>query len=160
KQFFHELQKEVIKQTCVRLGNAPRDLGVEAHGGNVSENDITAKLENRIIDIAKYVVTAQDETNRIAGKLDKTYVEVPAYKFDQETRVAAAKMLGEKNGSYADWSDDAKSDLNNQLKKQVEEALGLPHFKDFTVSMLTRPLRNWYQQQQEILGMWPTEPGS
>ncbi len=160
-KFFEDLEKELIKQTCVHLGDAPRDLGVEAGaGGTVSEDDITAKLEQRIIEIAKYVVTAQNETNRIAGKVDKSYVEVPVYKYDQETRLAAAKMLGEKNGSFAGWADDAKSDLNGQLKKQIEDALSIPHFKDFAVSMLSRPLRDWYQQQQEILNLLPPAPGS
>lgn len=161
RKFFEELEKELIKQTCLGLANAPRDLGVEAaSNGTVSEDDITAKLEQRIIEIAKYVVTAQSETNRIAGKVDKSYVEVPVYKYDQETRLAAAKMLGEKSGSFADWADDAKADLNSQLKKQIEDSLNISHFKDFTVSLLSRPLRDWYQQQQEILNLLPPAPGS
>jgi hypothetical protein len=161
RKFFEELQKELIKQTCRRLADAPRNLGVEAGAnGTVSEDDITTKLEQRIIEIAKYVVTAQSETNRIAGKVDKSYVEVPAYKYDQETRLAAAGMLAEKNGSFAGWSDDAKGDLNNQLRKQIEDALNIPHFKDFAVSLLSRPLRDWYQQQQQILNLLPPAPGS
>ena len=161
RKFFEDLEKELIKQTCLRLADAPRDLGVEAGvGGTVSEDDITAKLEQRIIEIAKYVVTAQNETNRIAGKVDKSYVEVPVYKYDQETRLAAARMLDGKNGSFAGWADDAKSDLNNQLRKQIEDSLNIPHFKDFAVSMLSRPLRDWYQQQQEILNLLPPAPGS
>jgi len=31
--------------------------------------------------------------------------------------------------------------------------LNIDHFKDFKVSLLSRPLRDWYQQQQEILAM-------
>ena len=98
------------------------------------------------------------ETNRVSGKLDKSYVEVPAFKYDQETRVAAAKMLNEKTGSYKSWADDAKSDLNAQLKKQIEDALNISHFKDFQVSLLSRPLREWYQQQQELLALLPPNP--
>jgi hypothetical protein len=161
KKFFTELEKELIKQTCVRLENAPRDLGVEAGADETaSEDDITAKLENRIIEIAKYVIIARDETNRIAGKVDKSYVEVPVFKYDQDTRLAAAKMLNEKTGSFKGWADDAKSDLNSQLKKQIEEALNISHFKDFTVALLSRPLRDWYQQQQEILALLPAAPGA
>ena len=110
-----------------------------------------AKLEQRIIEVAKYVITAKSETNRISGRIDKSYVEVPEYKYDQETRLAAAKALNERTGSFKGWADDAKGDLNGQLKKQVEEAMNIAHFKDFKVSLLSRPLREWYQQQQEIV---------
>ncbi len=105
------------------------------------------------------MIVAKSETNRLDGKLDQSYVSVPLFKYDQDTRVAAAKMLGEKNGSFKGWSDDAKGDLNGQLKKAVENALGIDHFKDFKVSItLSRPLRDWYQQQQEILAMLPPSP--
>jgi len=45
------------------------------------------------------VVVAKSETNRIDGRLDESYISVPVFKYDQDTRVAAAKMLGEKSGS-------------------------------------------------------------
>ena len=61
--------------------------------------------------MAKLVITAKDETNRISGKLDKGYVEVPEYKYDQETRLAAARALKEKTGSFKGWAEDAKSEL-------------------------------------------------
>lgn len=157
REYFQKLEDEYVKQLCKRLEDAPRDLGSEAND-TIAEDDITAKLEHRIIEVAKQVITAQVETNHISGKVDKSYVEVPVYKYDQETRVAAAKALNEKTGSYKSWADDAKNDLNAQLKKQVEEALNISHFKDFQVSLLSRPLREWYQQQQEILGLLPTTP--
>jgi hypothetical protein len=157
KKYFDELEKELVKQICLRLENAPRDLGVEANE-NVGEDDIVAKLESRIIEVAKYVVLAKDATNRIAGKLDQGYVEVPVFKYDQDTRLAAAKMLNEKTGSFKGWADDAKGDLNSQLKKEIESALNISHFKDFKVSLLSRPLRDWYQQQQEILQLLPPSP--
>ena len=155
---FEKLEKEVVKHLCLRLENAPRDLGVEANGG-VAEDDIVAQLEQRIIAVAKYVVLAQSETNRVEGKLDKAYVSVPVFKYSQETRLAAAKMLNEKTGSYKDWADDAKGELNGSLKKTVQDAMNLDHFKDFKVSMLSRPLRNWYQQQQELLQLLPPGAG-
>ena len=83
---------------------------------------------------------------------------MPVFKYDQETRLAAARALGEKTGSYKSWADDAKSELNAQLKKQIEDSLNLAHFKDFQVSLLSRPLREWYQQQQELLALLPTTP--
>lgn len=157
KKYFEKLEDEYVKQLCKKLEDAPRDLGAEAND-TIAEDDITARLEQRIIDIAKTVLTARVETNRISGKVDKSFVEVAVFKYDQETRLAAAKALNEKTGSYKSWADDAKNDLNTQLKKQVEESLNIAHFKDFQVSMLSRPLRDWYQQQQEILGMLPTTP--
>jgi len=157
REFFGKLQDEYVKQLLKRLEDAPRDLGREAND-TIAEDDVTVKLEHRIIELSKQVILAQVETNHINGKMDKSYVEVPVYKYDQETRVAAAKALNEHTGSYKSWADDAKNDLNNQLKKQVEDALNISHFKDFQVSLLSRPLREWYQQQQEILGLLPTTP--
>ena len=151
----------MVKQICHSLANAPRDLGAEATAeGIVSEDDVTDKLEQRIIAIASYVITAQSETNRIAGKVDKSYVEVPVFQYDQETRLAALEMLGERNGSFAGWADDAKNDLNKQVRKEVEDALNISHFKDFAVSLLSRPLRDWYQQQQAILAGLPPGPNA
>ena len=154
KKYFEELEKELVKQICSKLENAPRNLGTEADGA-LGEEDIVAKLEQRIIEVAKYVITAKSETNRVSGRVDKSLVSVLEYKYDQETRVAAAKSLNEKTGSFKGWADDAKGELNGQLKKQVEEALNISHFKDFKVSLLSRPLREWYQQQQEILQLLP-----
>ena len=157
KKYFAELEKELVKQFCLRLENAPRNLGAEADGA-IGEEDIVAKLEQRIIEVAKAVITTRSETNHVVGKVDKSYVQVPEYKYEHETRLAAAKALNEKTGSFKGWADDAKSDLNGQLKKQVEESLNLDHFKDFKVSLLSRPLREWYQQQQEILQLLPAAP--
>jgi len=65
-------------------------------------------------------------------------VQVVEFKYDQETRLAAAKALNEKTGSFKGWADDAKADLNAQLKKQINEALNLEHFTDFKPSLLSR----------------------
>ena len=157
KKYFAELEKELVKQVCLKLETAPRNLGTEADGA-IGEEDIVAKLEQRIIEVAKSVITARSETNRVIGKVDKSYVQVPEYKYEHETRLAAAKALNEKTGSFKGWADDAKSELNGQLKKQVEEAMNIDHFKDFKVSLLSRPLREWYQQQQEILQLLPVAP--
>jgi hypothetical protein len=159
KKFFQELEREVVKQVCQRLANAPRTLGNEATGA-VGEEDIIAKLEQRIIELSKLVITSKDETNRLEGKVDKGYVQVASFKYDQETRMAAARALDDKTGSFRGWAEDAKSDINTQLKNDVEAALNLSHFKDFKVSLLSRTVREWYQKQQEILGLLPPAPGS
>ena len=98
---------------------------------------------------------AREETNRISGKVDKSYVEVPAFKYNQETRVAAAKALNQRTGSFKGWADDAKNELNAQLKKQVEEALNICALQGFPGFAASRPLREWYQQQQELLACCP-----
>ena len=99
------------KTLCLRLSNAPRDLHVEFSGA-VSDDDIVAKLEGRIIDFAKVVVMAKDETNRITGKIDKSFVQAPAFKYEQATRLAAVHMLNPNTGSFKNWADEAKADLN------------------------------------------------
>jgi hypothetical protein len=159
RKFFQELEKEVVKQACQRLTSAPRSLGNEATGA-VGEEDIIAKLEQRIIEMAKLVITSRDETNRLEGKLDKGFVQVSSFRYDQETRLAAARALDDKTGSFKGWAEDAKSELNTQLKNDVEAALNLSHFKDFKVSLLSRTVREWYQKQQEILGLLPPAPGN
>ena len=53
-------------------------------------------------------------------------------------------------------ADDAKAELTTQLKKQLDDALNLAHFADFRPSLLSRPLLEWYQQQQEILQLLRT----
>jgi hypothetical protein len=154
RTFFDELNKEVIRRVCKRLTSAPRNLDMEANG-EVSDDDALAKLDQRIIDLAKQVVTSQDTTNLIQGHEDKSIVSVPHFKFDHDTRLDAAKMLGPESGSYKGWADEAKSDLNTALKKEVDEALGLEHYKEFKASVLSRPLQEWYQEQQEILALLP-----
>ncbi len=139
RKFFEELDKEVVRDVCQRLTKAPRDLDLEANG-EVSADDALAKLDQRIIDLAKNVVTALDRTNLIQGREDKTIVSVPHFKYDHETRMNAAKMLGPDSGSYKGWSDEAKADLHDDLKKVVDEALGLDHYKDFKPTVLSAPV--------------------
>jgi hypothetical protein len=158
KVFFDQLEKETVKQVCLHLEDAPRNLGIEANG-SVGEDDAVTKLEQRIIELAKIVVMAKkDETNRISGKLNSARIEVVEFKYDQETRLAAAKALNERTGSFKSWAEDAKSDLNGDLKKDVEASLQIDHLKDFKVSQLSRPLREWYQEQQDILALLPAIP--
>jgi hypothetical protein len=156
--FFNEFETELIKQICQRLENADRSLGVTANDA-IEDGDNTAKLEQRIIDLAKLVLTAKDDSKRLKGKVDKSLVEIVDFKFEPDIRMAAAKMLNDKTGSFRGWSIDAKGDLNKQLKDDVEGALNIPNFKEFKESMLSRPLREWYLKQQDILALLPpTKP--
>lgn len=159
KEFFEALEKELVKEVCKRLTDAPRTLGAEASGG-AGEEDTIAKVEQRIIELAKLVITTKDDDKRVEGKVDKGFVEVTNYKYDQETRLAAAKALDDKTGSFKGWAEDAKSEINTQLKNDVEASLNLSHFKDFKVSLLSRSMREWYQKQQDVLGLLPPAPGS
>ena len=154
RKLFTELEEAVLARVLRAYENATRDLGLKAFGV-AGDDDVVDQLEKRIIELAKHVVTAKHETERIKGKLDKAHVEVVEFKFDQETRLAAAKALNEKTGSFPAWAADAKSALNKQLKDDVEGALNIANFKSFKDSMLSRPLREWYLRQQEILKLLP-----
>ena len=158
KKFFEEFEKEVVKQVVGRLENAPRDLGFEATG-TVSEDDAVSKLEHRIMDLARTVILAKNEAVHIKGKVDKSLVEVVDFKYDDETRLAAAKALNDKTGSFRGWATDAKGDLNKALKDEVEGALNSANLKEFKDSSLSRPLREWYLKQQDILALLPPKPG-
>ena len=157
KKFFEEFEKEVVKQVVGRLENAPRDLGFEATG-TVAEDDSVSKLEHRIMDLARTVILAKDESVHIKGKVDKSLVEVVDFKYDNETRLAAAKALNDKTGSFRGWATDAKGDLNKALKDEVEGALNSANLKDFKDSSLSRSLREWYLKQQDILALLPPKP--
>ena len=157
EKFFREFEKELVKQVCARLENSSRDLGIIAQE-NLEDADITAKLEQRIIDTARLVLTAKDETKRLKGKVDKSLVEVVDFRYEPEVRMAAAKMLNDKTGTYRGWATDAKGDLNKSLKDEIDGALNIANFKDFKDSMLSRTLREWYLKQQDILGMLPPKP--
>ncbi len=154
KRFFEEYEKEGVKRICLALEKANRDLGVEATGV-VGDDDCIAKLERRIIDFAKLVITAKNDEERRRGKVDKSFVEVIDYKYDLETRLAGARALGDAVGSFKGWATDAKGDLNKQLKDEVEAALNIQNFKNFQDSILSRPLRDWYMNQQAVLALLP-----
>ena len=154
RAFFTEFEKDVVRETLVRLEDAPRTLGYLATEG-LAEDDLTAKLEHRIIDLARTVITAKDDEKHIKGKVDKSLVEVIDFKYDNETRLAAAKALNDRTGSYRAWSIDAKGDLNKALKDEVEGALNIPNFKEFKEASLTRPLREWYLRQLDLLNLLP-----
>ncbi len=154
KKFFEEFEKGVLKRACQALEGAARDLGVQALE-NVGDDDIVANLEKRIIDLAKEVIMARNEEDRVRGKVDRAYVEVPDFKHDLETRLAAARMLADNIGSFKGWSLDAKGDLGRQLKETVDAALNAQNFRDFQETILSRPLRDWYMNQQAVLALLP-----
>ena len=153
---FDDLEEAVLHKVLQLYEKAPRDIGLKATG-NLSEDDVIAKLEGRIIDLAKEVITAQDKESRTSGKVDKAFVEVIDFKYEHETRLAAAKALNDKTGSFSAWSKEAKQKIHEELKKTVEESLNIGHFKKFKDSMLSRSLREWYLQQQAILKLLPSD---
>jgi hypothetical protein len=159
RRFFKELEEAVLRQVLTRLENAPRDLSREASETSaLADDDLVAQLERRIIDLARHVLLAKNDSARIRGKLDKSLVEVPDFRYAQETRMAAAKALNDKTGSFRGWATDAKGDLNKALKEDVDAALNIPNLKEFRDSQLSRPLREWYLRQQDLLLLLPPRP--
>ena len=158
QKFFEELEKQVVKRVGVLFEHSARDLGVEANK-SVADEDIVAQLEKRIVDFSKTVIMAKNEEERRKGKVDKSLVEVVDFKYDLETRLAAARALGDGIGSFKGWATDAKGDLNKQLKDDVEGALNIQNLKYFQESNLSRALREWYLDQQAILALLPPKKG-
>ncbi|MFM8360781.1 MAG: hypothetical protein ACKOET_19700, partial [Verrucomicrobiota bacterium] len=157
RRFFRELEEAVVRQVLVRLENAPRDLGREA-AGSVAEDDLVAQFERRLVELARHVVVARDESTRLKGRVDKSHVKVVDFKYDHDTRMAAAKALNDKTGSFRGWATDAKGDLHKALKDEVEGALNITNFKEFRDTQLSRPLREWYLRQQDLLALLPPKP--
>jgi hypothetical protein len=82
-------------------------------------------------------------------------MEVVDFKYDHETRLAAVKALNDKTGSFGSWAKEPKQKLHEELKKSVDEALNIDHFKEFDDALLSRSLREWYLQQQALLKLLP-----
>lgn len=153
-KMFKELEEAVVARVLVSYETATRDLGLQANDV-LAEDDAVSQLEKRVIELAKTVILAKDDTRRIKGKVDKANVEVAEFRYGIETRMAAAKALNDKTGSFAAWATEAKGDLNKALKEDVEAALTFNNSKTVQDSVLSRPLREWYLEQQELLKLLP-----
>ncbi len=152
KLYFDEFEKDVLKKICQRLEKSPRDLGVQALE-EVSDDDVVARLEKRIVDVAREVIMARNEERRHKGKVDKSLVEVVAFRYDLETRMSAARMLADGVGSFRSWAVEPRADLAKALKDAVDAGLNVQNMREFKESMLSRTLRDWYLNQQSVLGV-------
>ena len=152
---FAKLSDALVLEACNIFASVRRDLGVAANEV-LADNDIVSQLEKRIIEFAEKVILAKDQKKIIKGKINgKASVEVTGYKYAHPTRLAAARMLSDSIGSYKSWSKEGKSAINKKLKGEVEDVLLIKHLKSFKDSMLSRSLRKWYLDQQEILRLLP-----
>jgi hypothetical protein len=154
RQFFEQFAKEIVKRSVQALETTSRDLGVQATG-SVGDDDIISRFEQRIIDLSKAIIMAKEDSERRRGRVDKSLVEVIDFKYDHATRLAAARALNDNIGSFRGWAVDAKGALHRQLKDDVDAALNIQNLKNFQESSLSRPLRDWYLNQQAILALLP-----
>lgn len=153
KIYFEEFERQLIRRLLQTWASTKRDLGSKVEG-YVADDDIVAKLEKQIIAAAKLVVMSRDEKDpeaRIQGKVDKAFVEVIDFKYDLETRQEAAKMLADGAGSYPAWAKESRAAMGKELKSLVDSSLNINNFKDFSDGKLSRPLRDWYLDQQTLL---------
>ncbi len=151
---FDKLSEAIILEACNIFGSARRDLGLAAHE-SLHDDDIVFQLEKRIIEFAGNVILAKDKKKTVKGKLDGLPFEVPNYKYAHKTRIAAARMLSDGIGSYKSWSKEGKSALGKKFKDEVEKVLLIKKLKSFKDTMLSRSLRKWYLDQQEIMKLLP-----
>jgi hypothetical protein len=151
-KFFEEYEKECLKAVCGRLERSQRNLGVQAQE-EVADDDIVAKLERRIVDLSRELVMARSESKIHRGKVDKATVEVAEFRYDLETRMAASRMLNDGAGSFRKWCTEARTDLGKQLKEAVDGSLNIQNLKEFKEQMLSRTLRDWYLNQQSVIGV-------
>ncbi len=157
KLFFESFEKEFLKRVCAVLEKSPRDLALRALE-ELPEEDIVARMERRIFDVAREVILARNEEKRHKGRVDRATVEIVEFRYDLETRIAAARMLGDQSGSYRNWALDPRGELGKVLKEVVDSSLNIHNFKEFKDSMLSRPLREWYLSQQNVLGLLGGRP--
>ncbi|MEY5024866.1 MAG: hypothetical protein RLZZ244_394 [Verrucomicrobiota bacterium] len=154
RRYFGELEKALVKGAVQILEKLPRDLGVQATD-SVGEDDAVARLERRLLDFAREIILRRNEEERRRGRVDRAQVEVVDFKYDLETRLAAARALADSAGSFKGWSVDAKGELHRMLKEAVDASLNIQNFREFQDSQLSRPLRDWYLNQQNILSLLP-----
>lgn len=154
KKLFAEIEEAVLSYVIGYLATAKRDLGYAANEKLDDANNVS-KLEQRIIDLASYVITAKDSKKTISGKVSKASVTVTDFKYDYNLRMAAAKALTDKVGSFASWSKEARSGLNKRLKADIDSQLNITNMKVFSDSMLSRSLRSWYLKESLLLRLLP-----
>jgi hypothetical protein len=151
RMYFAALEKEVLKQLCQKLEKAPRDIAVQGFE-EVAEDDVVARLEKRIVDLAREIILSRNEDKRHKGRVDRSFVEVVEFRYELETRMTAARMLAESAGSFRSWATEARGDLSKALREAVDASLNVQNFREFKEAQLSRPLRDWYLNQQNVLG--------
>jgi hypothetical protein len=157
KVYFELFETEFLKRVCLVYERTQRDLGLKALE-ELPDEDIVARLERRILDLSREVIFARNEEKRHKGRVDRAVVEVVDFRYDMETRSAAARMLSDMVGSYRNWAIDPRGEMGKGLKEVIDGALNIQNFKEFRDSMLSRPLRDWYLSQQNILGLLGGRP--
>jgi hypothetical protein len=148
------IEEELIQSFFNVVAQSDRSLGLAATG-SVGDDDIISQIEKRIGEMAKLTILAKDDSQRIKGKVGGAIVEVVDYKYSKETRLAASRALSSGAGSFPEWSREWQGELNKALKNEIETALTIPLMKSFETSMLSRSLRQWYLEQQEVLRSIP-----
>lgn len=154
RTLFNELEEEYLNRTLEILGSTQRDIGREATG-TVGQDDIISELEQRIIELAEHTLTQMSEDDYIKGKINESRVEILDFKYSEETRRAAAQSLANNNGSFSNWSKEAKGEIRKKIEAKIDSMLNISNFKEFKDTMLSRPLRDWYLRQQDILRLLP-----
>ncbi|MBL6765671.1 MAG: zinc-dependent metalloprotease [Verrucomicrobiae bacterium] len=154
KKLFTELETEVISQILGVLEKATRDLGTAANE-KIEDNDVIAQFEKRVHALAETILTEKDPSKKISGLVSKSQVSVSDYKYDYDTRTAAAKALTDTIGSYRNWATEAKAGIHAKIKTDYEAQLNIANMKTFSDSMLSRPLRDWYLKQFLLLRLLP-----
>ena len=152
-KLFAEVEPLLLRMVMDSLGRSSRDIGLKAEG-YIGESDLISKFEERIINLAEYVITAKG-SDKIEGKLNKSHVTITDYKFDMDVRMSAARALTDSIGSFDGWAKKAKGDIHNKVKGEIESMLNSGNLKSFSDSMLSRPLREWYLKQQSLLKLLP-----
>ena len=157
KKFFEDYERELVSRVLKSWSTLTRNLGVAVEG-RVSDDDIVAKFEKQVMAAAKLVILARDEKDpqkRISGKVDKSFVEVVDFTYPFETRQAAARALADRAGSYQAWAKEARAAIKKSLTDTVDTSLNINNFKAFSDAKLSRPLRDWYLEQQRLLRELP-----
>ena len=154
RALFEAMEEEVVRYALQAFGRATRNLGREANGV-VNEDDIVSQFESRVAELADLVMTSASDEDYVKGRVNQSRVEILDFKYGLDTRRAAGQALSDGSGSYASWSKEAKGAIHKKLKAQIDSMLNIPSFKEFNDSMLSRPLRDWYLRQQDILRLVP-----
>ncbi len=151
-QFFEELDEKILDETLNALAEAKYELEYAVEETLVEEG-VNAAIEQKLQDVAEAVILAKDDkimgVNIKLGNHSPT-VLVTNYKYSNETRMRATKILSASLGPVADWGADARNAVADKLKADLQSMLG-NDVGMIKPTDIQRQYRQWFTEQMGLV---------
>lgn len=155
--YFAELNQKLLTMSMDAFSGAVLDREIDVDEV-LTKDSTTLKIEEGLGKFAVSIITARSE-DEIAGTITNgpgktARIIVPLMAYSYETRMKAAKLLDQKiGGESLSWSVEARREATNKMKELIATTLGKTFFEVKPMD-LERPLRDWYLEHMEILGVF------